>query len=134
MNALAKDCIIFTGYRQKGGTGYGERTVKRKRWLAHRYSYFENKGPIPTGKLVCHACDNMGCINPDHLHLGDPKSNALEAKERGRTKNGNSVKVACSKCGGPFSKSGAHRYCRKCKNDWQRGKRAAMASAQGEGK
>lgn len=63
---------------------------------AHRFAYELAYGPIPTGALVLHSCDNKGCVNPRHLSLGDHKANARQAVERGQWKpflgerNGNS--------------------------------------------
>lgn len=119
------ECIIFNGYRQNGGTGYGQRTVNGVRWLAHRYAFTVSKGPIPEGKMVTHNCDNKGCVNPDHLSIGDASTNGKEAWDRGLSGNQNTRKTSCPKCSGPFtySKAVGGRYCRKCKTQWQRAAR-----------
>ena len=31
-----------------------------------------------------HACDNPSCINPDHLSVGTPADNVLDAINKGR--------------------------------------------------
>jgi DNA-binding XRE family transcriptional regulator len=51
---------------------------------AHRISYVLHKGPIPPGKQICHHCDNMRCVRPDHLYAGTPKQNADDKYLRGR--------------------------------------------------
>ena len=45
-------CLEWTGPRLKGG--YGQVTVKGKRWLAHRLTWHVFNGPIPQGMFVCH--------------------------------------------------------------------------------
>lgn len=63
--------------------GYG---VFRK-WRAHRASWLIFKGEDPGALHVCHSCDNPGCVNPDHLFLGDPKVNAEDRERKGRGNN-----------------------------------------------
>jgi hypothetical protein len=43
-----------------------------------------HNGPIPKGKMICHHCDNPACVNPEHLYLGDGKSNKQDCIRRGR--------------------------------------------------
>lgn len=50
----------------------------------HRHE--EVTGIVPTGKQVCHTCDNPRCVNPEHLYLGDAASNAKDRTERGRSR------------------------------------------------
>lgn len=76
--------------------GYGRFWVKNKTKRAHRVSYELFNGPIDDCMDVLHSCDDPGCVNPEHLHLGDALMNAKERTERNRanspqgTKNGNS--------------------------------------------
>ena len=75
-------CWLWTG--GKDISGYG-RFSSDGQWLkAHRVMYSLTFGLIPTGKLVCHHCDNPSCVRPDHLFVGTDKDNAQDKSRKGR--------------------------------------------------
>lgn len=65
--------------------GYGQLQKNNKKIYAHRASYMAFKGDIPDGMYVCHTCDNVSCVNPDHLFLGSQKDNMQDMKNKGRS-------------------------------------------------
>lgn len=67
--------------------GYGIVTIEKKKYLAHRAAYCVAHGlPFDAirGKVVRHACNNPGCVNPDHLMLGTQADNIRDKMEHGR--------------------------------------------------
>ena len=67
--------------------GYGRVSIAGRLWLAHRAAYEAVKGSC-TGQHVLHRCDNPACINPSHLFLGDPASNAADRDTKKRQARG----------------------------------------------
>lgn len=49
---------------------------------AHRVSYILANGPIPTGLVICHKCNNPECVNPKHLYAGTQKDNVADQIKR----------------------------------------------------
>lgn len=76
-------CFEWPGRQNHGGYGVLQTTDKAAHRV-HRLSYEYFVGPIPSGMLVRHSCDNPPCWNPDHLLVGTHQDNMNDAVARGR--------------------------------------------------
>ncbi len=65
---------------------YGCFWINGKNELAHRVSYRLLRGEIPLNLLVCHKCDNPGCVRPDHLFVGTHLDNTMDMIVKGRSR------------------------------------------------
>lgn len=79
------ECWPWIGATTFGG--YGVIGIGRERLVrAHRVSYEIHKGPIASGLVIRHTCDNPSCVNPAHLLTGSTKDNVQDAVNRNRHK------------------------------------------------
>ncbi len=69
-------CRNYDGYTQMRSFG---KTVR-----LHCVAYELEKGPIKSGNVVRHLCDNPCCFNPDHLEQGTQHENVLDMVQKGR--------------------------------------------------
>lgn len=79
-------CLVWTGSRSPNG--YGQIGMGKKLLPTHRAAWIVTHGEIPHGMFVCHHCDVPLCCNPDHLFLGTPKDNSVDAVAKGRQAKG----------------------------------------------
>lgn len=97
--------------------GYGQMYVDEqgKPKKAHRVAWQLFRGAIPDGMCVCHAHDDVWCVNPEHLFLGTHKDNSDDKVKKGR--HGNQRKTHC-KNGHDFTvaKNGK-RECKICQHE-----------------
>ena len=76
-------CWNWTGPKIRQGYGVFCQGRKKKT-LAHRFSWRLHSGEIPKGIFVCHHCDNPSCVRPEHLFTGTAKDNNRDAIKKGR--------------------------------------------------
>lgn len=79
------ECWLWTGLSHRK---HGMMHFRGKMDQAHRISWQLENGDIPPGAWVLHRCGNGLCVRPDHLYLGDHKSNTADAVRRGEMARG----------------------------------------------
>lgn len=110
-------CWIWTGF--KHAKGYGGTHYRGGATRVHRamYQAFHN---VRLGSLefVCHKCDVPACCNPDHLFLGDYKSNMDDKTAKGRH---HELRVTHCPLNHPYDAENTYyapngsRHCKACK-------------------
>lgn len=79
-----KDCWPWPEGWSINDDGYGIVSVEGEDYFAHRAVFMLVGGPIDSGLVVRHSCDNPRCINPAHLLLGTQADNVQDSIDRGR--------------------------------------------------
>jgi len=94
------ECWEWMGTKDKDG--YGDFNVnsgpnKNEKAKAHRLSYKLYNGKFDESLMVCHSCDNPGCVNFNHLFLGTAQDNATDMVNKNRSmrgENNNNAKLS----------------------------------------
>ncbi len=79
------DCILWTG--NIAVDGYGRIWHNGQSMRAHRVAWLLTHGELPTDKDVLHKCDNILCVNVEHLFLGTQATNCYDMAMKGRVRN-----------------------------------------------
>lgn len=74
--------------------GYPKVSYKNKMYRMNRFVYAYFKGEIIKDNFILHSCDNIKCINPNHLSQGTHMENVIDMLNKGRQLNGSKNKMA----------------------------------------
>ena len=77
-------CWEWQGAKNKDGYGTFYSKDFGDSVLAHRTSYLIFVQAILKGNLICHTCDNPGCVNPCHLFQGTHNQNMQDMAKKKR--------------------------------------------------
>jgi len=125
-------CWMWTGEGTKDGYGQFRPGPGQPRYMVHRWSYEQHRGPITAGMQVdhlCHTkdeacpggrdCKHRRCCNPDHLECVTASENTIRQRHYGRSV------TQCPK-GHPYEGdnlivgSDGKRRCRSCDRERKR--------------
>jgi hypothetical protein len=89
------ECWIWTGAKLRDGYGSFVLDTKTKKMIqAHRCSYvLHNNVQLTRQDFICHKCDNPSCVNPNHLFLGNQKSNMADRQKKNRQAKGEKISI-----------------------------------------
>ncbi len=112
--------VTHDGYARAGTGAFGTR-------YAHRIIFERERGPIPAGLELDHVCRVRSCVNPAHLEIVSHREN--NARGTSPT-SGHARKTHCFR-GHAFDEKNTYswrrapgRYCRACRRDRERARRA----------
>ena len=124
-------CWLWIGLRNPDG--YGRFFIKKRGMSAHRIAWELSEGQaVPAGMYVCHRCDMPSCVNPDHLFVGTPLQNMLDASLKGRIRVRGTLMTAThcerghERTTENTANSAGERHCRICRRSAQKRHYAKM--------
>lgn len=80
------ECWPWIGWRDP--KGYGRFHKWKTPILANRVMFAIHNGFAREGWMVCHSCDNSGCVNPAHLFEGTVLDNNKDCLKKQRNVSG----------------------------------------------
>jgi hypothetical protein len=101
-------CWLWTASKTR--KGYGQFALNGKMVSAHRLSYEDTFGPIPTGLKLDHTCHVKHCVKPQHLQPATTKKNAENLKGAHKDNLTGVRGVAWDKATGKWRASVCHNY------------------------
>lgn len=106
-------CLEFVGANR---LGYGRIWTGERVADTHRLAWELTFGPIPSGMVVCHKCDNPPCFNPEHLFVGTQGDNLRDMAAKGRWRGGYShCKRGHAMSPENLAPNGGNICCRECR-------------------
>ncbi len=79
-----EECWGWTAAKDKDG--YGFFWWENVQVRAHRFMAEKVMGLEIKGVMVCHTCDNPGCVNPKHLFVGTARDNVIDCHSKKRSR------------------------------------------------
>lgn len=122
-------CWLWTGALTE--KGYGKFNVGGKTIRAHRYTYQQVKGDIPTGFQLDHLCRTRSCVNPQHLEPVTCRENLRRStlvgrkRRHGITGDGSCIIAVEAVCrsGHKLQEFGRQKngrvFCRECERQYE---------------
>jgi hypothetical protein len=119
VNALANECVLWTGARTVDG--YGVTRWGTSSTTAHRAAWIRANGPVTDGLEIDHLCRNRACINVDHLEPVTSRENDRRSPRtqrdhcpHGHSLTGENLYVQVT------ARGWVHRSCRICRREASR--------------
>jgi len=74
--------------------GYPAFWYNGKNHIGSRFMYECYNGPITKDLIICHTCDNLKCVNPNHLWEDTTQQNTLDRDLKNRTAKGSKISTS----------------------------------------